>query len=150
MHKELLLATTLIMLASVIGGCSLKHRESNSNTVLDSLIVSSSSSNDSTDTAKNPPIPYEEMLQEIAGLSRQTGIGNLKEAKISDSETEIRIWREGGTSLPVCFVLRLQNDSPIAFLVGPKVLGDKAVFDKKGSARFVKTVLQSRAPGGTN
>jgi hypothetical protein len=146
-HKILRVASMLIIIASVIGGCTLKYKESNSNTDADSQFVSSSPTNDSIDPANYRPFPYEEMLREIAGLSRQTGISNLREAKLSDSETEIRIWRAGGTFLPVCFILKIQKDAPNAFFVDARAVGDKVVRDKKWSASFAKTVLQPPRSG---
>jgi len=46
---------------------------------------------------------YDEMLKVVADLSKQTGIANLKAAKLAAGQTEIRIWKGLGLVTPRCF-----------------------------------------------
>jgi len=90
-----------------------------------------------------PPMSYEEMAPELARLAKKTGIANLKNVNLSDSQTELRLWKAFGLAYPVCFVLRINNTNPTASLVKPKVVGNKAVINK-GNAVYV--ILSLNAP----
>jgi hypothetical protein len=87
-----------------------------------------------------PPISYEQMLPQVARLSREAGLPNLKDANLSDTQTELRLWMGLGLVFPRCFVLRIDNGNPTASFASPKIAGSKGVF-RKGDPVYVNTPL---------
>jgi hypothetical protein len=77
-----------------------------------------------------PPMSYEQMLPELARLSKQVGIPNLKTARLSDSQTEIRLWKAFGLAYPHCFVLRIDNGNATASFLSLKIVDNKRVLYK--------------------
>jgi hypothetical protein len=75
-----------------------------------------------------PTIPYDEMLRRVAGLSKQTGIVNLKQAHLRVGLTEIRVWKAFGLITPRCIVIKVANGNASAFLVTVKIAGSKEFF----------------------
>ncbi len=144
--KVILLASILIMIVSLLGQCSTSTQEPNPQSSVNS-IGTPSPSKDSDSEEGLPAIPYEKMLEMIAGLSKQAGISNLREAKLADSETEIRIWKAFGLAYPRCFILNIQKDASNAFILAPKVMKGKAIFDRKGEPIYIKTALESPRSG---
>jgi hypothetical protein len=96
-----------------------------------------------------PVIPYDEKLRQVAGLAKQAGIANLRDAKLSDAQTEIRIWKGFGLVYPRCFILAVSNGIPTASLTAPRVKGTKAVF-RKGKAVYANTRLNEPCSGWDN
>jgi hypothetical protein len=54
-------------------------------------IAISSPSPAASDDGLSPP-SYEQMLPQVASLAKEVGIPNLKEANLSDAQTELRMW----------------------------------------------------------
>ena len=138
--KVILPALVLFLLASFLGQCSSRDVQSppqstNSN-------YSSPSSNQSSNE-DNFKIPYDEIVGAIAKFSKQSGMDNLKDAKLSDSETEIRIWKGWGLAFPRCFVLKFRSGNADAFLVAPKKIVD-------GKGVYAKALLNSPRSGWNN
>jgi hypothetical protein len=78
-----------------------------------------------------PTPPYDEMLGQVAELSEQAEIVNLKEAKLTDGQSEIRIWKGFGMTYPRCFILRIENGNASGSFVSPKVNKRKIVYATK-------------------
>jgi hypothetical protein len=68
------------------------------------------------------------MLPQVAGLAKQSGIPNLKDANLSNAQTELRLWRGLGLITPRCFVLKIDNGNPIASIATAKIVGNKGVY----------------------
>ena len=96
-----------------------------------------------------PPMSYEQMLPELARLSKQVGIQNLKTAKLSDSQTELRLWKAFGLAYPRCFVVKIDNGNATAFLLSLKIAGNKAVF-YKGKPVYKNVILNAPHSGWSN
>ena len=93
-----------------------------------------------------PPMSYEQMLPELARLSKQASISNLKTVNLSDAQTELRLWKAFGLAYPRCFTLKIDNASPSASFASPKIVGNKAVFTK-GNPVYVNTPLNAPHSG---
>jgi hypothetical protein len=143
--KLIFTAAVVIILGSFLGPCSSHDKQSLSTPNDNSATLSSK------DSAREglPPIPYDEMLREVAVLSKQAGIANLKDANMSDVQTELRIWKGRGLTYPRCFILRITNGIPAASYSAPKVIGSKAVFHK-GNPVYVNTSLNAPHSGWEN
>lgn len=96
-----------------------------------------------------PPMSYEQMLPELARLSKQVGIQNLKTAKLSDSQTEFRLWKAFGLAYPRCFVVKIDNGNATAFSLSLKIVGKKAVF-YKGKPVYKNITLNAPHSGWSN
>ena len=96
-----------------------------------------------------PPMSYEQMLPELARLSKQVGIQNLKTAKLSDSQTELRLWKALGLAYPTCLVLKIDNGNPTAFFLSVKIVGNKALF-YKGKPVYKNISLTAPHSGWSN
>jgi hypothetical protein len=90
---------------------------------------------------------YDEMLKTIAGYSKQMGIGELRKAKIPDSDTEVRIWHGFGLATPICLVLKIQDGNSVAYRMAVEIVNDKGVMDKNGEFVYVKADMQSPRSG---
>src|SRR2546425_1235674 len=112
---KLILRMTVVVIGSVLGSCSSDDKQQ----VLDSNSVAQTSKDPTTEGL--PGIPYDEMLRQVAGLSKQAGIANLKDTKLSDAQAEIRIWKGFGLAYPRCFILAISNGIPTASFRAPKV-----------------------------
>jgi hypothetical protein len=143
--KIILTAAIVVILGSFLGPCSSNDKQSFSTPNYNSATLSSK---DSTSEGL-PPIPYDEMLREVAGLSKQAGIANLKDANLRDAQTEIRIWKGFGLTYPRCFILGITNGIPAASYTAPKVIGSKAVFHN-GNAVYVNTPINAPHSGWDN
>jgi hypothetical protein len=141
--KVILQASIFVVIATLLGQCSTSTHNSN----LQSSYAPVPFEENANSEEGLPAIPYETMLGEITNLSKKVGISNLREANLSGSETEVRIWNAGGLIIPVCLVLKIQNESSAAVRVAPKIVGDRAIFDKQGKPIYVKTDLGSPRSG---
>jgi hypothetical protein len=92
---------------------------------------------------------YEQILPELARLSKQVGIQNLKTAKLSDSQSELRLWKAFGLAYPTCFVLKIDNGNASAFLLSVKIVGNKGVF-YKGKPVYKNITLNAPHSGWSN
>jgi hypothetical protein len=111
-------------------------------------VAVNSSSQPATDKGL-PPMSYEQMLAELARLSQEAGMPNLKDTNLSDAQTELRLWRGFGLVIPVCFVLKIDHGNPAASFTSPKVAGNKAVFHE-GRPIYVTTPLDAPRSGWAN
>ena len=134
---------TVILFGGVLGSCS-SHVEQ---PALDFNPVAQSSKDPTSEAS--PVIPYDEMLRQVAGLAKQAGIANLKDAKLSDAQTEIRIWKGFGLVYPRCFILAVSNGIPTATFTAPRVKANKAVF-RNGKAVYANTPLNAPRSGWDN
>ena len=96
-----------------------------------------------------PPMSYEKMAPELARLSQQAGIPNLKSLNLSDSQTELRLWKAFGLAYPSCFSLKIYNGGPTASFVSLKVVQNKAVINK-GNPVYVNISLNAPHSGWPN
>ena len=96
-----------------------------------------------------PPMSYEQMIPELARLSKQAGLTNLRDLGVKDSQTEFRLWKGFGLAYPRCFVLRIENDNASASFVSPKVVADKAVVNN-GHPVYANTPLKAPRSGWSN
>ncbi len=96
-----------------------------------------------------PPMTYEQMLPHLSRLSKEAGIPNLKDASLSDAQTELRLWKGLGLLLPRCFVLKIDKGNPSASFASPKVAGNRGVFHK-GKPVYVNKPLNSPHSGWPN
>jgi hypothetical protein len=96
-----------------------------------------------------PPMSYEQILPEMARLSRQVGIQNLKTAKLSDSQTELRLWKAFGLAFPRCFVLRIDNGNATASFLSLKIVDNKRVL-YKGKPVYNNINLNTPPSGWSN
>jgi hypothetical protein len=92
------------------------------------------------------PMSYEQMLPELARLSKEAGMPNLKDTNLSDAQTELRLWKGLGLAYPRCFVLKIDRGIRAASFASPKVVGNKAVF-RKGNPIYVSTPLSTPHSG---
>lgn len=92
---------------------------------------------------------YEQMQPEMARLSRQVGLQNLKTASLSDSQTEFRLWKAFGLAYPCVFVLRIDNGNATASFLSVKIVGNKGVF-YKGKPVFKNISLNAPHSGWSN
>jgi hypothetical protein len=97
----------------------------------------------------SPPMSDGQMQAELARISKEAGLPNLKDANLSDAQTELRLWRGFGLALPVCFVLKIDRGNPAASFTSPKIVGNKAVFHN-GSPIYVTTPLDAPRSGWAN
>ena len=95
------------------------------------------------------PMSYERMLPELAHISKQVGIQNLKTAKLSESQTELRLWKALGLAYPRCLVLRMDNGNATAFFLFVKIAGNKTVF-YKGKPVYKNISLNAPHSGWSN
>jgi hypothetical protein len=93
-----------------------------------------------------PPLSYEQMLPELAHVSKQAAIPNLKTLNLSDSQTELRLWKAFGLAYPRCFIVKIDNGNPTASFATPKIAGNKGVF-RKGNPVYVDTPLNAPHSG---
>jgi hypothetical protein len=134
----------IVFIAIIVGllaYCSASNRKSPA-----SIQVSSSPAQ--TDDGL-PPMSYEQMIPELARLSKQAGVANLRALGLTDSQTELRLWKAFGLVYPRYFVLRIENDNASASFVSPKVIADKAVVNK-GNPVYVNTPLKAPRSGWSN
>ncbi|MDX6614162.1 MAG: hypothetical protein QOD75_3348 [Blastocatellia bacterium] len=96
-----------------------------------------------------PPMTYQQMLPHVARLSKEAGIPNLKDVKLSDTQTEFRLWKGLGIVLPRCFVLKIDDSNPAASFLSVKTIGTKGVF-RKGHPVYVNTHLNEPHSGWAN
>jgi hypothetical protein len=96
-----------------------------------------------------PPMYYQQMLPELARVSKEAGMTNLKDTKLSNEQTELRLWRGFGLAIPVCFMLRIDHGNPAASFTAPKVVENRAVFHD-GRPVYVKTPLDAPHSGWAN
>jgi hypothetical protein len=96
-----------------------------------------------------PPMSYEQMLPELARLSKQVGIPNLKTARLSDSQTEIRLWKAFGLMFPRCFVLRIDHGNATASFLSLKIVDNKRVL-YKGKPVYNNVNLDTPHSGWSN
>ena len=143
--KIALPALVLISLASFFAQCSSNNNQSSPQSTNSNY--SQAASNETANKEGLHKIPYNEVLETIATFSKQAGINNLKEAKLSNSETEIRIWKGDGLAYPRCFVLKFESGRDDAFLLAPKIVDGKGVIDNKRSAVYVRTPFNSPRSG---
>jgi hypothetical protein len=134
---------TVVLFGSVLGSCSPDERQQ----ALDSHPVAPSSPEASLGGL--PQIPYDEMLRQVAGMSKQAGIANLKDTKLSDVQTEIRMWKSFGLAYPRCFTLAISNGVPTASFTAPRVSGAKAVF-RNGNPVYANIRLKPPHSGWDN
>ena len=130
-----------VIVVGLLASCSASYRES-------PAPVAVSSSPTPADEGL-PQISHERMISELARLSKQTGVGNLKTMRLADSQTELRLWKAFGIVYPVCFILRIDNGNATASLASPKVIADKAVFEKSNPV-YVNTPLNAPHSGWPN
>jgi len=90
--------------------------------------------------------PHDEMLREVAGLSKEVGITNLKDKNLAAGQTEIRIWKGFGLISPRCFIIVLANDNATASLVAAQIVGNKGVF-RNGKLVYKNTALNAPRSG---
>ncbi len=143
--KTILTVTFVVLLGSALGSCSSNDKQSTQ--PIDSNSAAQPS-NDSTSEGL-PAIPYDEMVRQLAGLSKQAGIPNLKDVELIDDQSEFRIWKGFGLAYPRCFILKIENGNAAASFVSPKVVGAKAVFHK-GKAIYVNRPLNAPHSGWDN
>ena len=93
-----------------------------------------------------PQISYEQMMAELARLSKQTGVANLKTLALADSQTELRVWKAFGIVYPHCFILRIESGNATASFASPKVVANKAVFNN-GNPVYVNRPLNAPHSG---
>jgi hypothetical protein len=89
------------------------------------------------------------MLPEVVRLAKQAGIPNLKDMNLSDTQTEIRLWKGFGLAYPRCFVLKIDSGKPTASFVSPKTLGNRAGLHK-GNPVYLNTPLNAPHSGWEN
>jgi hypothetical protein len=136
----LFMRTTLtLIVVGLLASCSAIDRQS------PRPIAVTSPSPAATDNGL-PPMSYEQMLPHVARLSKEAGFPNLKDADLSDAQTELRLWRGLGLVFPRCFVLRIDNGNPTASFATPKIAGNKGVF-RKGNPVYVNTPLNAPHSG---
>ena len=111
-------------------------------------VVLNSSTQAATDKGL-PPMTYEQMLPHVARLSKEAGIPNLKDVKLSEAQTELRLWRGLGLVFPRCFVLKIVDGNPAASFLSVKVIGNKGVF-RKGKPVYMNTPLNEPHSGWAN
>lgn len=90
-----------------------------------------------------PTPPYEEMLAEVARLSKEVGIVNLKDARVVDGQIEIRIWKGFGLITPRCFVIRVTHNNHAALVVSARISGKRGVIR---NGKFVYATTTVTAP----
>jgi len=143
--KTILTAMSVVILGSFLGPCSSNDKQS---LVTPNNNATTPSSDGSTSEGL-PPIPCDEMLREVAGLSKQAGIENLKDAKLRDGQIEIRIWKGFGLTYPRCFILGITNGIRAASYSAPKIVGGKALFHK-GNPVYANTPINAPHSGWDN
>ena len=92
---------------------------------------------------------YEQMLLEVARLSKEAGIPNLKDANLTDAQTELRVWKGLGVVSLRCFIMKIDNGNPTASFATLKIVGNKGVF-RKGNPVYVNTPLNVPHSGWPN
>jgi hypothetical protein len=133
--KTILTLSVVVLLAS----CSVTDRQ------FPAPIVVTSPSPAATDDGL-PPLSYEQMLPHVARLSKEAGIPNLKDVNLTDTQTELRLWKGLGLALPRCFVLKIDTGNPTASFATPKIAGNKGVF-REGNPVYVNTPLNAPHSG---
>jgi hypothetical protein len=131
-----------LTIVGLLGSCSLSQRQS-------STPVAVSSPTPSTTDEGLPAMSYEQMLPEVARLSKQARIPNLRDMNLSEGQTELRLWKAFGLAYPRCFILKIDNANSAASFVSPKVVGNKALFHK-GNPVYVNTPLNAPHSGWEN
>src|SRR5262245_9847775 len=86
------------------------------------------------------------MLPQVARLAKEVGIPNLKDANLSDAQTELRLWMGLGLITPRCFMLKIDNGNPTALFTTVKIVGNKGVF-RNGNPVYVNTPLNAPHSG---
>jgi hypothetical protein len=143
--KIILTSAIVVILGSFLGPCSSNDKQSLATRNYNSATPSSEGST----TEGLPPVPYDEMLRQVAGLSEQAGIPNLKDANLRNGQIEIRIWKGFGLTYPRCFILGITNGIPAASYSAPKTIKSKAVFHK-GNPVYVNTPVNAPHSGWDN
>src|ERR1044072_5992597 len=73
----------------------------------------------------------------------------MKTAKLSDSQTEFRLWKAFGLAYPRCFVVKIDNGNATASLLSVKIVGNKAAF-YKGKPVYENISLNAPHSGWSN
>ena len=94
----------------------------------------------------SPPIPYDKMLLMVANLSKQTGVANLKDTKLRDGQTEIRIWIGFGLITPRCFMIAIRRGRASASFLTVRVRGNKAVY-RNGDFVYINPPVKAPRSG---
>jgi len=93
-----------------------------------------------------PPPSYEQMLLQVTRLAKEVGIPNLKDANLSDAQTQFRLWMGLGLITPRCFMLKIDNGNPTASFATVKIVGNKGVF-LNGNPVYVNAPLNAPHSG---
>ena len=141
--KVLFIVTMVVLLGGVTGPCSSDDKP---RAIIATL---ASPSPTSADRDGLTTIPYDEMLGKVAGLSKQAGIVNLKDANLPNGQMEIRVWKAFGLAYPRCIVLVIMYGNARASVVAPKISQSKAVF-RNGNPVYADTPLNAPRSGWDN
>ena len=121
--------------------------------VISTLILVGNIGGHNTSRAKDatqeylPKSLYDDMSRQIAHFSNQAGLINLRSKSLSNSTTEIRIWKGGGLLYPRCFILKFQKRSRDAYLVAPKVVNNRAVYRSQNQVIYLQTLMENPRSG---
>jgi len=107
--------------------------------------LSISAPSPSIDEGLSPP-SYEQMLPQVARLAKEAGIPNLKDANLSDAQTELRLWMGLGLITPRCFMLKIDNGNPTSSFATVKIVRNKGVF-LNGNPVYVNAPLNAPHSG---
>ncbi|MGQ0762683.1 MAG: hypothetical protein ACT4OT_11825 [Acidobacteriota bacterium] len=92
---------------------------------------------------------YEQMLPEVARLAKEAGIPNLKDVNLTDSQTELRLWKGLGMVSLRCFTMKNDNGNPTASFTSVKIVGNRSVI-RKGNLVYVNKPLKAPHSGWPN
>ena len=144
LKMKLSVLTALILVVAFLGyHCSSRSKISNNRT---GGAGNTSTPADSLKMRKDLQSRFEEMLTAVRSESAKLGVSSLKDSPWEPG-IEVRVLVGFGLAHPRYFILTSRRGTHEASLITAKVVGGKAVIDKKGRLLSTKMVLSAPSSG---